>query len=54
MFEVVKMEGEWWAVFLINPVDSTDRYMVAGTFDKKSYAEHFVNEFNRILAVGVA
>ena len=49
MFEVCKLEGEWWAVFLVNPCNPTDRYMMTSPLDKKSYAEHFVNEFNRIL-----
>lgn len=48
MFETVKLEGEWWAVFLVNPNDAKDRYMITSPFEKKSDAEHFESEFKRI------
>jgi hypothetical protein len=47
-FHKIKMEGKYWGVFLVNPNDATDRYLVSGTFDKEQEAEHLVNEFNRI------
>ena len=49
MFKVIKLEGEWWAVFLVNPKNESDRYLVTGTFNKKADAEHFQREFTRIL-----
>ncbi len=52
MFKVIQLEGDWWAVFLVNPKRESDRYMVTGTFDKKSYADNFLREFNRILNEG--
>jgi hypothetical protein len=50
LFKVVKLEGDWWGVFIINPKDEKDRYLVTSTFDKLKDAEHFASEFNRIAA----
>jgi hypothetical protein len=48
LFRKVKMEGAYWGVFLVNPNDINDRYLVTSTFAKESDAEHFTVEFNRI------
>lgn len=45
LFETVKMEGNWWGVFLGT---SDARFLVTSTFAKKSEADHFTEEFNRI------
>ncbi len=47
-FQKVKMDGNYWAVFLVNPNDASDRYLVSGTFEREQDADHFVNEYNRI------
>jgi hypothetical protein len=41
LFRKVKMEGAYWGVFLVNPNDINDRYLVTSTFAKESDAEHF-------------
>lgn len=48
LFQVVKLDGDWWGVFIVNPKDDKDRYLVSDTFDKKNYADGFAAEFNRI------
>jgi hypothetical protein len=48
MFTVVKLGDKYWAVFLVNPRDETDRYMMTSPLDKKEDAEHFQREFTRI------
>jgi len=50
MFEVLKLEGGWWAVFLVSADDPKDRYMMTSPLDKKEYAEKFQWEFTRIIA----
>jgi hypothetical protein len=49
MFQKVKMEGKYWAVFLVNKTNPEDRYMLTTTLDKEEWADKFVAEFNRIL-----
>ena len=49
-FQTLKMEGKYWGVFLINPNDPTDRYLVSSPLDKQSEAESLAAEFNRIAA----
>jgi hypothetical protein len=49
VFKVIQLEGNWWAVFLVSPIDENDRYMITSPLDKKSDAEHFRREFTRIL-----
>lgn len=51
MFKTIKLEGDWWGVFLVNPTNDKDRYLVTSPFDKKKDAEHFCNEFRRIAAM---
>jgi hypothetical protein len=51
MFKKIKMGGNFWAVFLINPKDENDRYMVTCTMDKEKDVDHFVAEFERIANV---
>jgi hypothetical protein len=51
VFKVIQLEGAWWAVFLVNPKDAKDRYMVTSPLDKKSDAEHFKAEFKRIAMI---
>lgn len=48
MFKKIKMGEKYWAVFLVNPDNDRDRYMVTSTLDKESDADHFVKEFKRI------
>lgn len=48
-FRVVKLEGDWWGVFLCNPANDKDRYLVTSTFNIESTAQHFADEFNRIV-----
>ncbi len=48
MFEVIKLEGEYWAVFLVNPIDTKDRYMLTSPLNKEKDALHFKHEFERI------
>ena len=47
MFEIIKLEGGWWAVFFVNRRNDEDRYMVTSPVSKKE-AEHFYDEFKRI------
>jgi hypothetical protein len=55
MFTVIKLEDSprsttpYWAVFLVNPKDETDRYMLTSPLDKQADADHFQREFVRIL-----
>ena len=49
MFKVIQLEGRWWAVFLVNPQHPKDHYMVTSPLPKKSDAEHFRREFERIV-----
>jgi len=48
MFQVIKLEGQHWAVFLINKHASPDRYMLTSPLDKEKYAIQFKEEFERI------
>ena len=50
MFKVIKMQGDWFGVFIVNKNNEKDRYLVSSTFDKEKDAQHFAKEFNRILA----
>lgn len=50
MFKTIKMEGNFWGVFLVNPKDEKDRYLLTSPLDKKQDAEHFEKEFQRIAA----
>jgi len=49
VFKVIKLEGEFWAVFLVNVYNNKDRYMLTSPLDKESDATNFLREFNRIL-----
>ena len=48
MFTVIKLDGGFWAVFLVNAEDMKDRYMLTCPMKEKE-AHHFCDEFNRIL-----
>ena len=48
MFKIIKLESDWWAVFLVSVRDEHDRYMVTSPVTKKE-AEHFYDEFLRII-----
>lgn len=48
MFTVIKLEGNWWAVFLVNPNDEKDRYMLTCPYAKYEQAQYFQQEFIRI------
>jgi hypothetical protein len=48
LFQTIKMEGTYWGVFLMNPNDTNDRYLVTSTFDEEREAESVAAEFNRI------
>lgn len=52
MFKTIKLEGNWWGVFLVNPDSEKDRYLVTGTFDKQKDADHLRDEFSRLAALG--
>ena len=51
MFQTLKLEGEWWAVFIINAMDAGDRYMLTSPLDTKRDADKFCDEFKRIAAL---
>jgi hypothetical protein len=44
----IKMEGKYWGVFLVNPSDAKDRYLLTNPLDREDDADHFVGEFQRI------
>jgi hypothetical protein len=48
MFKVIKLEGNFWAVFLVNTHNEKDRYMMTSPLDKEADALTFLREFNRI------
>ena len=48
MFQTIKLEGNWWAVFLVNGANPKDRYMLTAPLDKQKDADHFRDEFIRI------
>lgn len=48
LFKTLKMEGDWWGVFIVNSAKEQDRYLVTSPFNNKKDADHFTNEFNRI------
>lgn len=47
-FKVVQMGESNWAVYLVNPNDPKDRYMLTSSLNSKSEAENFRREFERI------
>lgn len=47
MFKVIKLEGNWWAVFLVDQAGE-ERYMLTSPLDKQADAQHFMNEFYRL------
>jgi hypothetical protein len=47
-FHKIKMEGSYWGVFIVNPNDNTDRYLVSSTFDKEHETETLAADLNRI------
>ena len=49
MIQKIKMEGKYWGVFLVNPHDPKDRYLLTSPLDRESDADHFVDEFTRII-----
>lgn len=49
MFKVEKLQGDWWAVFIVNKNDEKDRYMLTSPL-KGHEAQHFMEEFYRIEA----
>jgi hypothetical protein len=48
MFTVIKLENNWWAVFLVNPNKMSDRYMLTSPLDKYADALNLQREFVRI------
>lgn len=48
MFKKIKLEGKYWGVFLVNPYDEKDRYLLTSPLDNEKDADHFVGEFARI------
>jgi hypothetical protein len=50
-FKVKQMGDSNWAVFLENPNDDKDRYMLTSPLDSKSEAEYFRREFERIASI---
>lgn len=51
MFKKLRLGSTYWAVYLVNPNDEHDRYMVTSSLDKEKDADHFVAEFERIMNV---
>jgi len=49
MFKKIKLEGKYWGVFLVNPCDEKDRYLLTSPLDREQDADYFVREFTRIL-----
>jgi hypothetical protein len=47
MFKVIKLDEDFWAVFLVNRYNDKDRYMVSSPLEEKD-AERFLHELNRI------
>lgn len=47
MFKTIKLEGDWWAVFLVSGQDDKDRYMLTSPL-KEHEARHFEKEFYRL------
>jgi hypothetical protein len=54
LFRKVKMQGEYWAVFLVNPTDTSDRRIVSSIFEKEHDAEECAADCNRILEEAAA
>jgi len=52
LFHKLKMEGSYWGVYLVNPIDNADRYLVSSVFDVEADAENIASEFNRIAEEG--
>jgi hypothetical protein len=50
-FHVLKMAGEYWGVFLVNPNDQQDKYLLTSPLDRQSDAEHFRDEFERLSTI---
>lgn len=48
MFKKIKLEGNYWAVFVVNRKNEKDRYMLTSPLDRESDADNFVMEFDRI------
>jgi hypothetical protein len=48
MFKVIKLEGDFWVVFLVNRYNDKDRYRVTPLLDNEGTADKFLREFNRI------
>ena len=48
LFRTIKMESMFSGVFIVNPSDPDDRYLVTSPFDKNQDAEQLATEFNRI------
>ncbi|HLM80501.1 MAG TPA: hypothetical protein VK302_07700 [Terriglobales bacterium] len=50
LFRVIKMEGSYWGVFLVNQNDATDRKLVSSTFDNERDAADCAADCNRIVS----
>ena len=48
MFKKIKLEGKYWGVFIVNPSDEKDRYLLTSPLDREQDADNFVAEFQRI------
>ena len=48
MFKKIKMAGNYWGVYLVNPQNEIDRYLLTSALDKEDVADSFVAEFQRI------
>ena len=48
-FQVMRMAGEYWGVFIVNPNDPQDKYLLTTPLSQ-SDAEYFRGEFARIAA----
>lgn len=52
MFQALRLEGKWWGVFLVNPTNPKDRYLLTSPLDSQQQAEHFCSEFRRLGGMG--
>jgi hypothetical protein len=48
MFQVIKMEGDWWGVYLVDKNNPKIRFLVAGTFNSEGTAKQYKNDFDHI------
>jgi hypothetical protein len=50
VIQALKLNEEWWAVFILNPLDMRDRYMLSSP-TTEPHAKELVKEFERLIAL---